>query len=731
MKFYHNIIALWYNNKGDKMNYLNALNKEQKEAVLTENKHVRVIAGAGSGKTRVLTTRIVHLVKDLGYRPSKICALTFTNKAANEMKERLEHMLDSDQSAHVSTIHALCVMIIRYEYEALNLVRNFTILDQSDQTTILREAYREFGYDRKELSHRDVLNYISNNKTARVSVEQAYKMAGSSMYEVRKAKVYDYYQKRLNDLFALDFDDLLLKVEALFKSNKEVLARWQRRFDVILVDEFQDVDHIQYAIVDSLVGHENALYVVGDPDQTIYSWRGANMNFIVDFDKNYPGSETITLHQNYRSTQNVLDSANNLIKHNTDRIDKELKSSKNQGEPIVYTEKDSEDDEGYWVARKMTGLHNQGVSYLDMAVLYRSNYLSRSLEKALTNLKIPYIVYGGLRFYDRQEIKDVMSYLRMVSHGDDLALRRSIAAPRRGIGDVTIGRLFEEATQKGLTIYEVMKQQVDAKQGGARLAAYVTLIEDLKTYFETDQSIMNLIARIVEVSGLRSAFEKDEEIERLENIKALMGEASDYQKDNLEWSLEEYVQMVSLYGDRDEVLEGEYVRLMTVHAAKGLEFDTVFMIGLNDDVFPNKNSVLEGKHGMNEERRLAYVAITRAMNRLFVSGNRGYSFVTGKSNRPSRFIKEMDHKNFMYELGSGSLSSQSQKEITMEKYEHPSTRKDNIKVRDLDIVIHDNFGEGVVVGMDKEFITIAFDHPIGIKKISRKFAGLRLKGDLT
>lgn len=710
------------------MDLLKGLNNEQKEAVLTPYKHVRVIAGAGSGKTRVLTTRIVHLIHDRGYNPKKICAITFTNKAANEMKTRMESMLPASINVHVSTIHSLCVRIIREEFEALGLVRNFTILDTQDQQAILKEAYTEYSYERKELRYGDVLNYISNNKIAGVSIEQAYAMAGSAPYEIKKAKIYDYYVNRMHELFSLDFDDLLIKVELLFKKNKDILKKWQNRYSVVLVDEFQDVDHIQYNIIDLLVGNENELYVVGDPDQTIYTWRGAKVGFITDFEKHYPKSTTILLNQNYRSTQNILDCANAIIKNNPDRMEKDLHANRENGDHVIYSALDDEESEGYWISRKIMELNDQGESYLDVAILYRSNYLSRSIEKSLVSMGIPYIVYGGLRFYDRQEIKDMMSYLRMVSHGDDLALRRSIGTPRRGIGTKTLEKLFMEATHENVSIFEYMQKQVRENTATAKIQKYVALIESFRAIYEENNSIEHLMQRILDASGLRQMYEKEEELERLENIKELMGEAIHFQEQYPFGTLEEYVQMVSLYGDRDEVIEGEYVRLMTVHAAKGLEFETVFMAGMNDDVFPNKNSILESKEGLLEERRLAYVAITRAKRRLFLSGNNGYSYVMGRGNRPSRFIKEMDGPWLLYE-NRGVITEQSIEEKVMASYDRTNHKK--LKLKPADVIVHDDFGEGIVIQVTEDTFKIAFSYPHGTKTISRMYAGVRLKGALT
>ncbi len=698
------------------MSFLKGLNKEQKLAVETKAKHVRVIAGAGSGKTRVLTTRIAHLVEDRLYNPRKICAITFTNKAAGEMKERIESMLAPDVGIYVSTIHSLCVRIIREEYEALSLVRNFTILDSDDQENLLKEAYTEYGYQRREIPFKEVLNYISNNKMASVSVKQAYLLAGSNHYEQRKAKLYDYYVNRVKQLMALDFDDLLLKVDQLFKTNERVMRKWQHRYNVILVDEFQDVDNIQYSIIDSLVGTDNELYVVGDPDQTIYTWRGANVDHIMSFQKDYPEAETITLHENYRSTQNILDGANRLIEYNSGRLEKELRTNKGLGDPVILQECYDADEEARFVISEIEKRHSKGTKLLDMAILYRSNYLSRNFEKALIKNKIPYLIYGGLRFYDRKEVKDMMSYLRLISHGDDLALKRAIVSPRRGIGEKTLDTIFVESQRRQMTMYETMKKLQDENRGSRKIAEFLYLIEGFKKQYEKNPSIRDLMIHIFDASGLRQDYEKKEEIERIENIKELMGEAKEFQVNNIDGTLQDYVQMVSLYGDRQEVLEGDFLRLMTIHAAKGLEFDTVFLVGMNDSVFPNQNAMREGKEGLVEERRLAYVAITRAMHHLLITSNDGFNYVTGLANKPSRFIREMGFNEKPIEV----IQKQS-------RLKHHS----DVHYKKADLVVHDDFGEGIILAVDDETVKVAFNYPFGTKVINKFFVGLRLKGDLT
>ena len=711
------------------MDYIQGLNNEQKQAVLTRNKYVRVIAGAGSGKTRVLTTRIVHLIKDLGYYPSKICAITFTNKAANEMKERMERM-DSDAiRVHTSTIHSLCVRILREDYEAVELVRSFTIIDTSDQQSILREAYRLFDYDRKELNPREVLSYISANKIANVSVHQAMMLAGSNYHETKKANVYDFYVKRLKALYALDFDDLLLVVNKLLKENEVVRDKWQRRFRVILVDEFQDVDHIQYGIIDSLVGNDNELYVVGDPDQTIYTWRGANVDFIVNFEKKYTESETIVLNQNYRSTQHILNKANQLIENNKDRPKKDLFANKESEFDVEYHSMDDPESEAYWVARQIEILHDESGNYLDTAVLYRSNYLSRSLEKALMARHIPYVIYGGLRFYDHAEVKDMMSYLRMITHGDDLALRRSIAIPRRGIGDKTLDGIFDQAQERGMTMYESMEYDVQNGLANPKIRKYVAMIQDFKL-IASENSIEYVLQYVLKESGLVSHFEKLQEMERIENLKELVSDAMAFEKNHDEGSLEAYIQMVSLYGDRETVVEGDYVRLMTVHAAKGLEFDNVIIMGVADNIFPNKNSIQEGSGGIQEERRLMYVAITRAKERLYVTNNIGYSFVSGGYGKPSRFIQEMgllDQPSNPF--NPSVMREEAQTSLATFEEEVRATRTNNFKK--ADVVIHDDFGEGIVIRVEDDTIRVAFNFPHGTKTLSRKFKGIRRKESMS
>lgn len=710
------------------MDILDGLNKEQREAVLTDKQYVRVIAGAGSGKTRVLTTRIVHLITERNVLPWKVCAITFTNKAANEMKERMERMHPDAMRVHTSTIHSLCVRILREDFEGAGLVKNFTILDRSDQESVLREAYRHLEYDRKSLSFNDALNYISNNKTAHVDPRRAAIIAGENFYEKQKSNIYKFYDQRLKSMYALDFDDLLIVVDKMLKQNDFVRTKWQYKFSTILVDEFQDVDHIQYGIIKSLVGDDNELYVVGDPDQTIYTWRGANVDFIVDFEKTYKQAITIVLNQNYRSTQHILNRANRLIECNQNRPPKELFANKESEFDVEYDKLDDGDAEAYFIVRKIQALKEESGRYLDTAVLYRSNYLSRSIEKQLMSRNIPYVIYGGLRFYDHAEIKDLMSYLRMLSHGDDIALRRSVSTPRRGIGNKTLDTYADRANFKGTTIFEEMVDDVKNGKASGKVKDYVDTIYDMRAQLE-NASLEHVMRYVLNRSGLMAHYERLEELSRVDNLKELVSDAIQFEKNYEDSSLDAYLQMVSLYGEKETVVEGDYVRLMTVHAAKGLEFNNVIIMGVVDNIFPSKRAVIEGVGGIEEERRLMYVAITRAKERLFITSNLGYNYVAGGHNKPSRFIREMGMEPSDPTQGI-SFSAMAQEAVRSFESSHGLNTTKRLRFKKGEIVIHDEFGEGIIIASndDENTLRIAFNFPHGTKTISNKFAGLSKKG---
>lgn len=736
------------------MSFLDNLNEHQLEAVTCIHQHLRIIAGAGSGKTRVVTTRIAYLIEECHVYPNKILAITFTNKAAKEMKERVESILgDVAQAVNISTIHSFCVRLLREDILTLGYPRNFTILDSDDQKSILKDAYKQLQIDVKSYSYNSILGYISANKTNFIDATMAKASAGKWEGEKIKADVYAFYEKRLHEMYALDFDDLLIFAYRILNGNEEVRAKWQRRFTYIHVDEFQDVDVLQYNIVKRLVKEDSYLCVVGDPDQTIYTWRGAQVDIIMNFEKDFPKSKTVVLNENYRSTQPILNAANALIKHNRNRIDKDLFTQIESEDKIIHFTALDDYNEPVWVASKIMTLHHNGVNHRDIAILYRSNYLSRGLEKALLDFHIPYRIYGGIRFYDRAEIKDALSYLRLLAPKQEedekelfknLAVKRIINAPKRGIGAKSIESIEYEAQLHDTNMYEVLKQG-DIGKGKAKISIqeFVQVIEDCRTL--TDQiSIDQLLTKVLEDSGYLEMLREDKEIERLENIKELISDISNYVEKNPQGSLFDYLQEISLYTDKEQIDNGEFVQLMTIHAAKGLEFNNVFVYSLCDGIFPNEKSISEGgQEALEEERRLAYVAFTRAKKQLFLSDSYGYSYVLDKLKTTSRFIKEIPEE-VMEDVGAkprnvftkdvdtfsgNEFFSQTNKpsstpifdDMAYQNEEHLKQEdipvKKKGKIRKGDIVLHEIFGEGVVIKLEDALAVIAFDKKYGIRKI--------------
>ena len=700
---------------------LNYLNENQKRAVVSTSPYIRIIAGAGSGKTRVLTTRVAHLIDTIGVDARKIVAITFTNKAANEMKNRIEKVLGpKGLGVHVSTIHSLCVRILREDIACMNMPKNFTVMDQDDRKSILKEAYKEFGIEAKTMSYGSVLDYIANNKAAHVTFEHALNLAGSSKREKDKAEVYKYYVNRQTSMYALDFDDLLLWTVDMFKKHEEVLKKWQYRFQYILVDEFQDIDNIQYELISLMAGSTNQVYVVGDPDQTIYTWRGANVNIIMEFEKDFSPCETIVLDENYRSTPMILNGANSLIKNNRNRIEKELYSNKKGGMKIQHYSAISEEQEAYWIAQQIMNLHKEGIKYRDMAILYRANYLSRSLEKSLRDLGIPYFIYGGIRFYDRQEVKDVLSYLRMLVSADDLAIKRIINMPKRGIGNKTVDTILDVARKENTTMYEVIKdKQLFGGKVQSTITEFVNLVEKWKEK-ATSMELDKVLEMVFEESGYRGMLESSKEDERVANVKELMNDLHDYMVNYPDSNLSEYLQIITLYTEKEEVFQSDFVQLMTIHAAKGLEFDHVFVSGLSEGVFPSERTLQEGPKGLEEERRLAYVAYTRAKEKLYLCESQGFSFVLSKSKITSRFVNEIaeeyiEHLGHPFAMNESSSTPFTPLPSANNSAPRPKTPPTTLKTGD--VVVHDAFGEGIVVAVKGGLVDIAFSYPHGVKTI--------------
>ncbi|WP_287940720.1 ATP-dependent helicase [Faecalibaculum rodentium] len=712
---------------------IDSLNAPQKEAALTLDKDVRIIAGAGSGKTRVLMARIASLV-DNGILPWRILAITFTNKAAREMKERLQTLLqDAARDVRISTIHSLCVRILREDASAIGYPKNFTILDGDDQKSMLRTIYKELDMDRTTFPPAAVLGKISGWKTAGYSPEEA-----QDQTDGPEAKAYELYERQLEDMKAMDFDDLLLKTRHLLGTNQEVRDKWQNRLDYIHVDEFQDVDPVQYDIIRLLKRPDAFLCVVGDPDQTIYTWRGAAVDIILNFARDFPNTRTVVLNENYRSSQTILDAANALIAHNHGRIEKDLFSSIESDRKIETFQAQDESQEPLQVARDITRARKEGLEYRDIAVLYRSNYLSRGIERVLGKLRIPYRIYGGIRFYERQEIKDMLSYLKLITEPDpedpaqkslDLAVMRVINVPRRGIGARTVEKLQKEAADRGLNLLEVLRDpQTVSGAAAKKFAPFVELVDEMKS-LRASVPLDELMMRMAFDSGYMAMLKDTREEDREENIEELQADIRQALQENPDLTLEEYLQDLSLFTDRDEEA-GNAVSLMTVHAAKGLEFEQVHIVGLNEGVFPSLRAMEEaGRDGLEEERRLMYVAMTRAKKALYLSWNSGYSFQLDRHKTPSRFIQEIPEDYVKQEstpLDNYPVhkSPQGQSRKSRGRAPKPTTR-----LRKGDHVEHTVYGAGVVTDVQKDIVSVAFGHPNGVRKLNMHHPSLqKVKG---
>ncbi len=645
------------------INILDGLNEEQHRAVIHDKGPLLILAGAGSGKTRVLTHRIAYLIDTLGVNPWSILALTFTNKAAGEMRERIDNIVGfGAQDIWVSTFHSTCVRILRRHIEAIGYERNFTIYDADDQKSLMRDVCKHINVDTKQYRERTILNKISAAKDMLISPDRYGTEASSDPNKAVYAKAYKEYQKRLFQANALDFDDLIFKTVELFRDHPDILEYYQRRFQYILVDEYQDTNTAQFELIRLMADaitpegtRERNLCVVGDDDQSIYKFRGANIYNILNFENQYPNATVIKLEQNYRSTQNILDAANHVIKNNSMRKDKKLWSAKKEGTPISYTQFENEYEEANGITTDIFNGVNQGnASYKDFAILYRTNAQSRVFEEKLVARNIPYKIVGAVNFYQRKEIKDILTYLRTINNNkDDISVKRIINVPRRGIGLTTIDRVTNYALAHGISFYEALQSHEyieGLSRASAKLSAFVSLIEDFKRRLsDPSYTTSQLITELLEETEYTEAVLAEEETEkaqtRLENIQELIGKAITFESESeVPPTLGEFLEEVSLVADIDNVEDtDDLVLLMTLHSAKGLEFPNVYICGMEDGVFPSYMAISgDDPEEIEEERRLCYVGITRAMERLSLSCARS-RMRNGEQqfNRPSRFISEI------------------------------------------------------------------------------------------
>ncbi len=643
------------------MSIYDTLNPEQKKAVIHDRGPLLILAGAGSGKTRVLTHRIAYLIDEVGVNPWNILAITFTNKAAREMRERVDNIVGyGSENIWVSTFHSTCVRILRRYIDRLGYDTNFTIYDSDDQKTLIREVCKYLDIDTKKFKERAIMSVISHAKDELIGPEQ-FERENTVDYGQRTiAKIYKEYQARLKKNNALDFDDLINKTVELFRTNEDVLAYYQNRFKYIMVDEYQDTNTAQFEFIRTLASTinengevEHNLCVVGDDDQSIYKFRGANIYNILNFEKEYPDAKVIKLEQNYRSTKNILAAANEVIANNLERKSKALWTDQEEGEPIHFQVFDSDREEAEAIVLDIcNAIKNDAVQYSDFAVLYRTNAQSRILEERLVNLGVPYKIVGGVNFYQRKEIKDLLCYLKTIDNGnDDIAVKRIINVPKRGIGLTSIDKVQVHAISKGISFYQALREAEyipTLGRGASKISPFVSMIEILKSKLEEPSySLLDLFDEILEATGYVDELREDGTIEsqtRIENIEELRNKIASYLDTTDEPSLSNFLEEVSLVADIDNVTDDtNVVILMTIHSAKGLEFPYVYMCGMEDGIFPSYMTITsDDASEIEEERRLCYVGITRAKKKLSLSAAK-MRMQNGemKFNKTSRFIKEI------------------------------------------------------------------------------------------
>ena len=683
---------------------LEGLNNEQLKAVKHNNGPLLILAGAGSGKTKVLTMRVANLINEYNVKPSEILAITFTNKAANEMKERIHNVLGSvADNVRICTFHSFGLFILRREYEYIGYERNFTIIDSEDSLTLIKKILKELDKDANVYNPRAIRSKISGAKNELIDAKK-YSLFANTEFEKVVEEVYIKYEEKLRLGNSFDFDDLLIAPIKIFRENKEVLEKYQNTFKYILIDEYQDTNEAQYILTKMIASKYRNICVVGDPDQSIYSFRGSNYRNILNFEKDYKEASIIVLEKNYRSTSNILNAANDIIKNNKNRKEKNLWTENGTGKKITYHRAENEKDEAYYVVKEIKKLD---CPLSDIAVLYRTNAQSRNIEEALLRENIPFKVVGSFYFYNRKEIKDLIAYLKVIyNEKDDINLLRIVNVPKRKIGLKTIENLTDLASLKGISIY-------DAIEGGKELE-FKKLIEELKV--EKDNlSLTELVELVLEKSGMKASLLEEKTMEseiRLENLEEFKSITRGFEEKYGVVSLEEFLSEISLVSDVEEYKNNDsVVTLLTVHSAKGLEFKNVFIIGLEEGIFPHKNS-FDSTQDMEEERRLCYVAVTRAKNNLWlINAKKRILYGTESSNPESRFIKEID-ENY---LNIDETVKTSPSKI----FNSSNMIDDTITYTLGEKVKHAIYGIGVIVGIDDKILTIAFPYPHEIKKIMK------------
>lgn len=686
---------------------LDNLNKQQKEAVTHIDGPMLVLAGAGSGKTKVLTSRIAYLIEN-GVNPRNILAITFTNKAAKEMKDRVVNLIGSSANyIQISTFHSLGLKMIKENYNFLGYDKNFTILDSDDTLTVVKKIIKEMNLNPQFYNAKAIRNKISSAKNELMSVSEF------SHVEFDKdiVRIFEKYNSILKTNNSVDFDDLLvLPIQLL--NNSEVLDRYQELYKYILIDEYQDTNEAQYKFTKKLANKYKNIFVVGDNDQAIYAFRGANFKNILNFEKDYPNCKTILLEENYRSTKMILNAANSVIKNNKERKDKNLWSNNPEGNKIKYIQADSDKEEGSYISSKIKELNNNGVNYEDIAILYRTNAQSRLIEEEMLKNNIPYRVIGSFYFYNRKEIKDLLCYLRLINNPhDDISLARVINVPKRGIGAKTMENLDAKSNELGISLF-------DAISDGKELS-FKNLILKMKEECE-NLSLTEMVDLVLNESGMKQELVNEKTLEseiRLENLEEFKSITKNYEEEFGVISLSDFLNEISLVSDMSEHQESKNkVSLMTVHAVKGLEFDYVFVTGMEEGIFPHYNAINDGsRSAIEEERRLCYVAITRAKKDLWLlNAKRRMLFGNTQTNLPSRFMDEIDQKYLEVENNRKSVFKKVNNFVKEEMF-----NKTDTEYQTGDLISHTEYGQGVIISVDKSIITVAFPHPYGVKKLMK------------
>lgn len=687
-------------------NILQGLNASQLEAVTSTEGFIRVIAGAGSGKTRALARRFAYLVNEIGILPGNILCVTFTNKSANEMRQRIHNLTGDNDTGYISTFHSFCVSVLQEDSHALQYPKSFLVLDNSDIDSMLKIIYEERGLTLRNMTFSKARDMIEIRKLIK---EPKYylDMLNMSLDTLRQKYLtatepsdiifygYLYQEKKC---FGLDYNDLIKFTLYIFEQNEAVKIKWQQRLEYIMIDEFQDIDELQYKLMSVLCGYHKNLFIVGDPDQTIYTWRGANVRYLLDFDKIFPSVKTIMMMQNYRSTPQIVSVVNDLIDKNKFRIKKNLMPTIADGRKVICHHADTSEREAMWIAEQIQALHGEGTSYREITVLYRAHYITRIVEEVFLREKIPYAIYSGVQFFNRMEIKDALAYLRLIAYKDDLAFLRVVNVPKRNLGERRIKFLQEYAVKHQCSLYISLETNLDNEIfKGTKAAQFVALIENFAANY-AERQISELLAAILNESGYEKMLRTEGSQERLDNLAELKQSVYEYETScGEESTLEHYLSHVALFTNSDAADNSDKVKLMTVHSAKGLEFPYVFLCAMNEGVFPSKKTDTIQK--MEEERRLAFVAMTRAQKGLYLSEAEGRNF-DGSPRYPSRFLLDIEPAllDYTQKPQEGLIRETKDYLVINERYLADEENQSSLAVGQR--VKHSIFGSGTVVDVD-------------------------------